>query len=39
MEIIRVPAAVALVLSPSRGSVLFFFFCCCSFACFKFPWF
>lgn len=26
MEIIRVPAAVALVLSPSRGSVLFFFF-------------
>lgn len=26
MEIIRVPAAVALVLSPSRGSVLGFFF-------------
>lgn len=26
MEIIRVPAAVALVLSPSRGSVLVCFF-------------
>lgn len=26
MEIIRVPAAVALVLSPSRGSVFLFFF-------------